>query len=63
MREGGQVREAARVRECEPGAVVKNDLLLLAASLLLDLLVLAVNHVLALLRAKRLVGERSSSHE
>ena len=47
----------ARVRECEPGAVVENDLLLL------DLLVLAVNHVLALLRAKRLVGERSSSHE
>lgn len=53
----------ARVRECEPGAVVENDLLLLAAPLLLDLLVLAVNHVLAVLRAKRLVGERSSSHE
>ena len=62
MRESGRVREA-RVRECEPGAVVENDLLLLAAPLLLDLLVLAVNHVLALLRAKRLVGERSSSHE
>ena len=53
----------ARVRECEPGAIVENDLVLIAAPLLLDLLVLAVNHVLALLLAKRLVGERSSSHE
>ena len=56
--------EVAWVRECVPGAVVENDLVLLAAPLLLllDLLVLAVDHVFALLLTKRLIGEGGLRH-
>ena len=52
------------MRECVPGAVVENDLVLLAAPLLLllDLLVLAVDHVFALLLTKRLIGEGGLRH-
>ena len=51
------------MRECVPGAIVENDLFLLAARLLLlDLLVLAVNHVFALLLAERLLGKGCLCH-
>lgn len=51
------------MRECVPGAMVENDLFLLAARLLLlDLLVLAVNHVFALLLAERLLRKGCLCH-